>query len=70
MFPICFKNVGRHFETWKTGITGPVMLDGLDKGKRDLTHQKWSYQVLYPHISSTHISGSTNNNPQTKLFSF
>lgn len=38
-------NVGLHFETWKTGILGPVLLDGLGQGKKDLTWQKWSYQV-------------------------
>lgn len=38
-------NVGPHYETWKTGILGPVILHGLSSGKRDLTWQKWSYQV-------------------------
>ncbi|CAL0322371.1 unnamed protein product [Lupinus luteus] len=38
-------NVGFHFETWKTGIIGPVLLQGLDHGQKDLTWQKWSYQV-------------------------
>ncbi|CAN0906522.1 Beta-galactosidase 5 [Linum grandiflorum] len=38
-------NVGFRFETWKTGIEGPVMLHGLRKGDRDLTGHKWSYQV-------------------------
>ncbi|XP_057975801.1 beta-galactosidase 3-like [Malania oleifera] len=38
-------NVGLHFETWKTGILGPVLLLGLDQGKRDLSWYKWSYQV-------------------------
>nr|DAD22287.1 TPA_asm: hypothetical protein HUJ06_023750 [Nelumbo nucifera] len=38
-------NVGTHFEAWKTGILGPVVLHGLDQGKMDLTWQKWSYQV-------------------------
>ncbi|KAL4650070.1 hypothetical protein ACB092_01G060500 [Castanea dentata] len=38
-------NVGFHYETWKTGILGPVLLHGLDKGQRDLSWQKWSYQV-------------------------
>ncbi|XP_031269012.1 beta-galactosidase 5 [Pistacia vera] len=38
-------NVGFHYEKWETGILGPVMLQGLDKGNRDLTWQKWSYQV-------------------------
>ncbi|KAK7280700.1 hypothetical protein RJT34_25767 [Clitoria ternatea] len=38
-------NVGFHFETWKTGITGPVLLHGLDHGQKDLSWQKWSYQI-------------------------
>ncbi|KDP41747.1 hypothetical protein JCGZ_26765 [Jatropha curcas] len=38
-------NDGPHFETWKTGILGPVLLHGLDKGQRDLTWQKWSYKI-------------------------
>ncbi|XVE69810.1 hypothetical protein DITRI_Ditri10aG0021500 [Diplodiscus trichospermus] len=37
-------NVGLHYETWKTGIQG-VLLHGLDQGTKDLTWQKWSYQV-------------------------
>jgi hypothetical protein len=40
-----WENVGRHYETWETGITGPVLLHGLDHGPKDLTHNKWSYQV-------------------------
>ncbi|XP_058110566.1 beta-galactosidase 5 [Magnolia sinica] len=38
-------NVGAHFESWSTGVLGPVALHGLNEGKRDLTWQKWSYQV-------------------------
>uniref|UniRef100_A0A6P3ZWY6 Beta-galactosidase n=1 Tax=Ziziphus jujuba TaxID=326968 RepID=A0A6P3ZWY6_ZIZJJ len=38
-------NVGFHYELWETGVLGPVFLNGLDNGKRDLTWQKWSYQV-------------------------
>lgn len=38
-------NVGLHYERWETGILGPVSLHGLDQGKKDLTWQKWSYQV-------------------------
>ncbi|PIA43034.1 hypothetical protein AQUCO_02000465v1 [Aquilegia coerulea] len=38
-------NVGPHYETWNAGILGPVMLNGLNEGKRDLTWQKWSYKV-------------------------
>ncbi|KAF5745745.1 beta-galactosidase 3 [Tripterygium wilfordii] len=38
-------NMGAHFETWKTGILGPIFLDGLDKGRRDLSQQQWSHKV-------------------------
>ncbi|MQL78912.1 hypothetical protein Taro_011332 [Colocasia esculenta] len=38
-------NVGTHYENWNTGVLGPVVLHGLDEGRRDLTWQKWSYQV-------------------------
>ncbi|XVF01053.1 hypothetical protein REPUB_Repub04eG0054500 [Reevesia pubescens] len=38
-------NIGPHFETWDTGVLGPVALHGLDEGQRDLTWQKWSYKV-------------------------
>ncbi|KAK2978259.1 hypothetical protein RJ640_017110 [Escallonia rubra] len=40
-----YQNNGAHFETWNAGILGPVVLYGLDNGKRDLSWQKWSYQV-------------------------
>jgi len=38
-------NVGVHYETWNTGVGGPVVLHGLNEGSRDLTWQTWSYQV-------------------------
>jgi len=38
-------NVGPHFETWATGIVGSVALHGLDGGNKDLSRQKWTYQV-------------------------
>ncbi|KAF8388821.1 hypothetical protein HHK36_025501 [Tetracentron sinense] len=38
-------NVGVHFETWNAGVLGPVMLKGLNEGKRDLSWQKWSYKI-------------------------
>ncbi|XP_022158679.1 beta-galactosidase 5-like [Momordica charantia] len=38
-------NVGLHFETWRTGILGPISISGLNEGKKDLTWQKWNYQV-------------------------
>lgn len=38
-------NVGQHYETWNTGVLGPVLLDGLNEGSRDLTWQEWSYKV-------------------------
>ncbi|KAK7346392.1 hypothetical protein VNO80_20910 [Phaseolus coccineus] len=42
---IGLPNVGEHFESWNTGILGPVALHGLDQGKWDLSGQKWTYQV-------------------------
>ncbi|KAK1410445.1 hypothetical protein QVD17_36982 [Tagetes erecta] len=39
------SNIGGHYESWETGVLGPVVLYGLDHGKLDLTHAKWSYQV-------------------------
>ncbi|XP_074295162.1 beta-galactosidase 3-like isoform X1 [Silene latifolia] len=38
-------NVGKHYENWNTGILGPVVLEGLDKGRLDLSKKKWTYQV-------------------------
>ncbi|KAG0456769.1 hypothetical protein HPP92_024557 [Vanilla planifolia] len=38
-------NVGTHYELWSTGVLGPVVLHGVDEGKRDLTWQQWTYQV-------------------------
>ncbi|KAG8075440.1 hypothetical protein GUJ93_ZPchr0006g45255 [Zizania palustris] len=38
-------NVGTHYETWNVGVLGPVTLSGLDEGTRDLSTQKWTYQI-------------------------
>jgi hypothetical protein len=40
------QNTGNHFESWNVGVLGPVTLSGLNEGRRDLSHQKWTYQVL------------------------
>ena len=48
LFFAFLKNVGNHFETWNTGVLGPVTLSGLNEGTRDLSHQKWTYQVTNP----------------------
>ncbi|KAG1335411.1 Beta-galactosidase [Cocos nucifera] len=55
-------NVGDHFETWNAGVLGPVTLDGLNNGKRDLSRQKWTYQVgLKGEALSLHsLSGSSS----------
>ncbi|CAH9146966.1 unnamed protein product [Cuscuta epithymum] len=40
------QNIGLGFETRSTGISpGPVLLYGLDSGKLDLSHARWTYQV-------------------------
>ncbi|KAK4483659.1 hypothetical protein RD792_010860 [Penstemon davidsonii] len=38
-------NIGVHFEKWNTGVLGPITLNGLNEGTRDLTKQTWSYKV-------------------------
>ncbi|XP_010049746.2 beta-galactosidase [Eucalyptus grandis] len=38
-------NVGLHFETWNTGVLGPVTLKGLNSGTWDMSKWKWSYKV-------------------------
>ncbi|XAR67634.1 Beta-galactosidase [Bertholletia excelsa] len=55
-------NVGPHFETWNAGILGPVSLNGLNEGRRDLAWQKWSYKVgLKGEALSLHsLSGSSS----------
>nr|GEV35162.1 beta-galactosidase-like [Tanacetum cinerariifolium] len=55
-------NIGPHFETWNAGVLGPVMLSGLNEGRRDLSWQKWSYKVgLKGEILSLHsLSGSSS----------
>ncbi|KAJ7979355.1 Beta-galactosidase [Quillaja saponaria] len=55
-------NVGVHFETWNSGVLGPVTLKGLNEGTRDLSWQKWSYKIgLKGEALSLHtLSGSTS----------
>ncbi|KAK4432904.1 Beta-galactosidase [Sesamum alatum] len=38
-------NVGVHYEKWNVGVLGPVTLNGLNEGTRDLTKQSWSFKV-------------------------
>lgn len=38
-------NQGTHYENWNVGVLGPVTLSGLNQGKRDLSNQKWTYQI-------------------------
>nr|ACP18875.1 beta-galactosidase pBG(a) [Carica papaya] len=55
-------NVGPHFETWNAGVLGPVTLNGLNEGRRDLSWQKWSYKVgVEGEAMSLHsLSGSSS----------
>ncbi|XP_076914228.1 beta-galactosidase 3-like [Bidens hawaiensis] len=39
------QNNGPRFELSKTGVLGPVVLHGVGDDSRDITHQKWSYQI-------------------------
>ncbi|KAF8010080.1 hypothetical protein BT93_J0904 [Corymbia citriodora subsp. variegata] len=38
-------NVGLHFETWNTGVLGPVTLKGLNSGTWDMSKWKWCYKI-------------------------
>ncbi|KAL8144307.1 hypothetical protein V2J09_017339 [Rumex salicifolius] len=38
-------NIGQHLEAMETGILGPVVLHGLDKGTWDLSRHRWTYQI-------------------------
>ncbi|PAN23601.1 hypothetical protein PAHAL_4G103800 [Panicum hallii] len=68
-------NQGTHYETWNVGVLGPVTLSGLNEGKRDLSSQKWTYQIglhgesLGVHSaagsSSVEWGGAAGNQPLT-----
>ncbi|XP_022949187.1 beta-galactosidase 1-like [Cucurbita moschata] len=55
-------NVGPHFEMWNAGVLGPVNLNGLNEGRRDLSWQKWTYKIgLDGEAMSLHsLSGSSS----------
>lgn len=55
------KNTGLHFEDWTVGV-GLVELNGLDRGKRDLTRQTWSYKVYQVGIRLVLVSYFTHIN--------
>ncbi|XP_020873308.1 beta-galactosidase 12 isoform X1 [Arabidopsis lyrata subsp. lyrata] len=38
-------NVGVHYETWNTGVLGPVTLKGVNSGTWDMSQWKWSYKI-------------------------
>ncbi|KAK4351933.1 hypothetical protein RND71_027451 [Anisodus tanguticus] len=42
---IVLKNIGLHYEEWNTGILGPVVLQGLHQGHKDLSWQNWTYRA-------------------------
>jgi hypothetical protein len=47
---VTLQNQGTHYEAWNVGVLGPVTLSGLNEGKRDLSNQKWTYQVPAAHL--------------------
>ncbi|KAF9603695.1 hypothetical protein IFM89_037458, partial [Coptis chinensis] len=57
-----YLNSDPHFETWNAGVLGPVMLNDLNEGRRDLSWQKWSYKIgLEGEVLSLHsLSGSSS----------
>ncbi|CAN6216503.1 unnamed protein product [Urochloa humidicola] len=68
-------NQGTHYETWNVGVLGPVTLSGLNEGKRDLSNQKWTYQIglhgeslgIYSASGSSSVQwgGAAGNQPLT-----
>ncbi|KAK1439178.1 hypothetical protein QVD17_04993 [Tagetes erecta] len=54
-------NMGGHYETWETGVLGPVALYGLNQGKRDLSWVNWTYQVGLKGEAMNVISSDTNS---------
>ena len=69
------QNQGTHYETWNVGVLGPVTLSGLNEGKRDLSSQKWTYQIglhgeslgVYSAAGSSSVQwgGAAGNQPLT-----
>ncbi|XP_010049745.2 beta-galactosidase isoform X2 [Eucalyptus grandis] len=59
---IGLPNVGLHFETWNTGVLGPVTLKGLDSGTWDMSKWKWCYKVGLKgeNLSINTLSGSSS----------
>ncbi|XP_058227609.1 beta-galactosidase [Rhododendron vialii] len=55
-------NIGPHFETWNAGVLGPVSLNGLNEGRRDLSWQKWTYKIGLrgEALSLDSLSGTTS----------
>ncbi|KAJ0440104.1 putative beta-galactosidase [Helianthus annuus] len=54
-------NMGGHYETWETGVLGPVALYGLDRGKMDLAWVNWTYQAGLKGEAMNVISANTNS---------
>ncbi|PHT58116.1 hypothetical protein CQW23_00479 [Capsicum baccatum] len=56
---VAFYNVGVHYDTWNSGVLGPVTLSGLNVGSRDLAKKK---KVLQGGLKV----GSGSRSPQYK----
>ncbi|XP_013595557.1 PREDICTED: beta-galactosidase 12-like isoform X1 [Brassica oleracea var. oleracea] len=53
-------NGGVHYETYNTGVLGPVTLTGVNSGTWDMSKWKWSYKIGTKGESlSLHTEGST-----------
>lgn len=52
------QNIGPHFEMANAGVLGPITLSGFKDGTRDLSSQRWSYQIgLKGESMDLHTSG-------------
>ncbi|KAH9316069.1 hypothetical protein KI387_024696, partial [Taxus chinensis] len=72
-----WQNYGPFFDTWEAGINGPVMILGLKNGTKELSFQKWYYQIglkgeqqsLYSDAGTNAVQWDSGINPpnQTAL---
>eukprot|EP00252_Welwitschia_mirabilis_P002303 TRINITY_DN12214_c0_g3_i1.p1 TRINITY_DN12214_c0_g3~~TRINITY_DN12214_c0_g3_i1.p1 ORF type:complete len:374 (+),score=63.87 TRINITY_DN12214_c0_g3_i1:270-1391(+) len=56
------QNIGPHFEAANAGVLGPITLSGFKDGTRDLSLQRWSYQIgLKGEAMNLHMSNADSS---------
>lgn len=67
---VFWQNAGVHYETWNTGVLGPVTLKGVNSGTWDMSKWKWSYKVLLNMVLIKTLLRTTNNTKLNVFFLF